>query len=70
MIKEYERVKTLVDKEGFMIKSVIPAGSIGTIVSLYQNGAGCEVEIWDETGYPIDVVTYRSDEVEVIPSID
>ena len=70
MIKENDRVKTLVDKEGCMMKSIVPAGSKGVIVSLYQSGAGCEVEIWDETGYPIDVVTYRSDEVEVIPSID
>lgn len=52
------------------MKSIVSAGSKGVIVDLYQNGAGCEVEIWDEIGYPIDVVTYRSDEVEVIPSGD
>ena len=45
MIKEYEKVKTLVDKESFMINSIIPAGSIEVIVSIYQNGASCEVEI-------------------------
>ncbi len=39
-MKEYERVKTLVNKEGFMIKSIIPAGSMGVIVDIHQTERG------------------------------
>lgn len=58
MITENTRIKTLVDKGGY------PAGTIGIVVSLYKSGSACEVEIWDETGYPIDVVTYLLSEIE------
>ena len=37
MKKEYSRVRTLVEKNGF------PAGSIGVIVSFYSAGSACEV---------------------------
>lgn len=57
MIKEYTKVKTLVEKEGF------PKGSIGVVVSTYTTGPACEVEIWDDTNYPVDVVTYLLDEL-------
>lgn len=60
MIKEYSKVKTLVPKEGY------PEGSIGVVVSLYESGPACEVELWDENSYPIDVVTYTFDELQVI----
>lgn len=60
MIKEYDIIKTLVEKEGF------PAGSKGIVVSLYSAGPACEVEVWDETDYPIDVVTYLFSELVVI----
>ena len=66
MIKEYERVVTLVDKTE--AGKCYPKGTIGVIVSLYSNGNACEVEIWDDTGYPINVVTYETNEVKVIPS--
>ena len=58
MITENTKIKTLVDKEGY------PAGTIGIVVSLYSSGPACEVELWDETGYPLDVVTYLLTEVE------
>ena len=58
MLKEYSKVKTLVQKENY------PIGSIGVIVSLYSTGPACEVEIWDENGYPADVVTYLLSELE------
>ena len=61
MINENDRVKTLVCKEGF------PAGTVGVVVSLYESGPACEVELWDEEDYPIDVVTYKLNEIEVIP---
>ncbi len=51
-MKEYDKVKTLVEKEGF------PKGSQGVIVSIYSSGPACEVELWDENEYPVDVVTY------------
>ena len=57
MIIEYSKVKTLVEKEGY------PVGTTGIVVSLYTTGPACEVEIWDETGYPVDVVTYKLDEL-------
>ena len=51
MFNEYDRVETLVEKDGF------PAGTKGVIVSLYSTGPACEVEIWDENSSPVDVVT-------------
>ena len=60
MIKENQRVKTKVDKEGYL------AGSIGVVVSLYSSGPACEVEIWGEDGYPEDVVTYLLEELEEV----
>lgn len=60
MIKAYSKVKTLVEKEGY------PAGSIGVVVSLYSSGAACEVELWDDNNYPVDVVTFTFDEIQEI----
>lgn len=60
MIKEYDKVKTLIEKNGF------PIGSIGVVVSLYGKHPLCEVEIWDENEWPIDVVTYTFSELKVI----
>ena len=60
MINEYDKVKTLVEKQGF------PAGSIGVVVSIYTSGPACEVELWDENEYPVDVVTYLFDEIEAV----
>ena len=60
MIEEYTKVKTLVAKEGF------PAGTVGVVVSLYSDGLACEVEVWDDTDDPVDVVTYTFDELEEV----
>lgn len=60
MIGEETLIKTLVEKNG------IPAGTKGVVVSVYTSGPACEVEIWDETDYPIDVVTYLLSEIEEI----
>ena len=60
MIKEYSRVKTLVEKEGF------PKGSIGIVVSIYSTGPACEVELWDEEEHPVDVVMYLINELEEV----
>ena len=60
MVKENTKVKTLVSKEGY------PAGTIGVVVSLYSSGPACQVELWDETDYPMDVVTYLLCEVESV----
>ena len=60
MITEYVKVRTLVEKENF------PAGTIGVVVSLYTTGPACEVEIWDNNEYPVDVVTYMLNELEEI----
>ena len=60
MIKENQKVRTLVDKEGFK------AGTVGVVVSIYSSGPACEVELWDENDYPVDVVTYLFDELIVI----
>lgn len=57
--KRYSK-KTLVDKEG------APKGSKGVVVSIYSGYPVCEVEIWDETNYPIDVITYKFEELEVL----
>ena len=58
--KEYDLVKTLVEKEGY------PIGTQGCIVSFYSDGLACEVEIWNKNNYPIDVVTYGLNEIELI----
>lgn len=60
MIKEYSKVRTLVGKEGF------PKGTIGVIVSMYSTGPACEVELWDDEGYPADVVMYLLEELEEV----
>ncbi len=57
MIREYDKIKILVCKEGF------PAGSVGVVVSLYNSGPACEVEVLDDNGYPADVVTYLLSEI-------
>jgi hypothetical protein len=53
-------VKTLVEKDSF------PAGSIGVVVSIYGDGPGCEVEIWDKNNYPADVVTFDMSKLQEI----
>ena len=57
MLKENDRVKTLVEKEGFS------AGTIGVVVSIYSEAPQCEVELWDADEYPLDVVTFSLDEI-------
>lgn len=59
-LKEYDKVKTLVKKDGY------PPETIGIIVSFYLDSDFCEVEIWDDDGDPIDVVTYETKELELI----
>lgn len=67
MIKENDRVVTMVDKK--TRKGIIyPAGTIGVVVDVYADGMAGAIELWDDTGYPIDVVTYESNEVKIIPS--
>ena len=46
ILKENDRVRTPVEKEGF------PIGTIGVIVSVYSSGPACEVELWDSDNYP------------------
>lgn len=36
----------------------------GVVVSIYSSGPACEVEVWDDKNYPVDVVTYGLDEVK------
>lgn len=60
MLKENDRVRTLVEKEGF------PIGTIGVIVSVYSSGPACEVELWNSNNYPADVVTYKLGELEAV----
>lgn len=60
MIKEYDLVKTLVEKYGY------PKGTKGVIVGIYKGGEACNVELWDKTNYPMDVITYTTNEIEII----
>ena len=66
MIKEYDRIRTLVDKT--VCGRFYPKGAIGVVVDICPNGIAYSVEIWDENNYPIDVTTYKESEIEVIPS--
>ena len=58
--EEGDIVKTLVDKKDF------PKGSKGVVVYIYIGHPACEVEVWDETNYPIDVVFYYFNELELV----
>ena len=58
MITDNIKIRTLVTKENY------PAGISGVVVSLYSSGQACEVELWDETDYPVDVVTFLLSEIE------
>ena len=60
MIHENSRVRTLVAKEG------VPAGTIGVVVSVYSTGPACEVEVWNDDEYPLDVVTFLFSELELV----
>lgn len=60
MIKEYDLVKTLVEKCGY------PKGTKGVIVGIYKREKACNVELWDKTNYPMDVITYTTNEIEII----
>ena len=60
MIQENTKVRTLVEKEGFQ------SGTIGVVVSLYKSGPACEVEMWDDQEYPVDVVTFLLSELEEV----
>ena len=41
-------------------------GPWGVVVSVYSSGPACEVELWDENNYPVDVITYRFDELSAV----
>ena len=58
-MKEYDIVKTLVEREGF------EKGERGIIVSFYPNNEACTLEILDKNNYPKGVATYAIDEVEL-----
>lgn len=58
MINVNTRVKTLVEKGGYSI------GTIGVEVRVYTSSSACEVEVWDEDEYPIDVITCLFSELE------
>ena len=60
MIRENQKVRTLVEKDGLKI------GTLGVVVSVYSPGPACEVELWDENNYPEDVITYRFDELSAV----
>lgn len=60
ILKEYDKVITLVEKEGF------PPGITGIIVSFYANSDLWEVELWDEDDHPIDVVNLNLNELEIL----
>lgn len=60
MFEEYDLVETLVTREGY------PAGTRGVIVGFYSTGPACEVEVWDETDYPMGVATYLLTELRRI----
>lgn len=62
MLKEYDLVKTLVEKDGF------PAGTKGVVVDVQLGGEGAEVELWGPDKSPAAVVGYYDSELEVLDS--
>lgn len=60
MIKENDRVKTLVESEGYK------AGLIGVVIFVSQNSKYCDVELLGKDGYPIGVAGYETDKLLII----
>lgn len=60
MIKENDRVKTLVESEGYK------AGLIGVVIFVSTDGKYCDVELWGKDGYPIEVAGYETDKLLII----
>lgn len=60
MIKENDRVKTLVESEGYK------AGLIGVVIFVSRDGKYCDVELLGEDGYPIGIAGYETDKLLII----
>lgn len=63
MIKQYDIVKTLVDRED------VPRGSVGTVVEVCTATGiedGYEVEVLNPDGSTLGLNTYTSDELELV----
>ncbi|MCD7722661.1 MAG: DUF4926 domain-containing protein [Clostridiales bacterium] len=60
MFSENDRVITLVEKDAF------PKGTIGVVVSKYSVADVYEVELWDDKNYPVDVVTFKAEELQKV----
>lgn len=56
-IEKYEPVMLLVDVEN------IKKGSIGTVVEIWNNGAGFEVEFLDKQGNVIDCIALTKKQI-------
>lgn len=56
--KKHDCVRTLVKKDGY------PSFSRSVIVSFYGGSGFCEVELFDNDGDTLDVVTYNISELE------
>ncbi len=59
-MNEYDVVKILVNK------GKIKKGSIGTILEVWDGGAGFEVEFLDDQGYVIDCICVERNELELV----
>lgn len=69
--KLYDRVRTLVDMPGFISKRVVPKGTEGTIVEIFEKPEeyAVDVDIPDEkepTGYAFDNLPLTPEQFEVI----
>lgn len=60
-MKEYDRVRTLVDRKENWSDAIIPAGKVGTIVMAFGNGEAFEVEFGNNNW----LGDYAPDEIEV-----
>lgn len=61
---EGDIVKTQVDKEGFR------RGQKGLIIHIYDGQNACLCEVWNDKNYPIGLVSYKFDELELIERDD
>ena len=69
--KLYDRVRTLVDVPGFISKRIVPKGTEGTIVEVFEEPEeyAADVDIPDEkepTGCAFDNLPLTSEQFEVI----
>ena len=62
MLKEHDTAILTIDLDKYHLK----AGDIGTVVAIYDNGEGYEIEFFTASGQTLDVITVDGDSVRPV----